>query len=95
MQGLSDALAFKNGQLGCFLVSSALMFPSSSCPSRLPAPHRLRPPPLARHAFVNQRLVFHQILSGQLPETLLFSHDLIEGAHIRVGLASDIQRYDN
>ena len=42
-------------------VSSALVFSSSSCPSCLPAPHRLRPPPLARHAFVNRRLVLHAL----------------------------------
>lgn len=35
------------------------------------------------------------MLSGRFPETLFFSHDLIEGAHVQVGLASDIHRHDN
>lgn len=37
---------------------------------------------------------FHRVLSGRFPEELLLSHDLIEGAHVRVGLASDIELYD-
>ncbi|MBN2425701.1 MAG: hypothetical protein JXB44_11805 [Calditrichaceae bacterium] len=37
---------------------------------------------------------FNRILSGRFPEALLLSHDLIEGAHVRVGLASDIELYD-
>jgi cyclic beta-1,2-glucan synthetase len=37
---------------------------------------------------------FSRVLSGRFPEGLLLSHDLIEGAHVRVGLASDIELYD-
>jgi cyclic beta-1,2-glucan synthetase len=37
---------------------------------------------------------FSRVLSGRFPEALLLSHDLIEGAHVRVGLASDIELYD-
>jgi cyclic beta-1,2-glucan synthetase len=37
---------------------------------------------------------FSQVLSGRFPEEWLLSHDLIEGAHVRVGLASDIELYD-
>ncbi len=37
---------------------------------------------------------FHQVLSGRFPESCLLSHDLIEGAHVRVGLASDIELLD-
>jgi cyclic beta-1,2-glucan synthetase len=37
---------------------------------------------------------FSSVLSGRFPESLLLSHDLIEGAHVRVGLASDIELYD-
>jgi cyclic beta-1,2-glucan synthetase len=38
---------------------------------------------------------FSRVLSGRFPEGLLLSHDLIEGAHVRVGLASDIELYDD
>ena len=38
--------------------------------------------------------VFSRILSGRFPEERILSHDLIEGAHIRVGLASDIELFD-
>src|SRR5262249_22997002 len=38
---------------------------------------------------------FHKILSGKLPEEHLLSHDLIEGAHVRVGFASDICLFDH
>lgn len=38
---------------------------------------------------------FGRILSGKFPEELVLSHDLIEGAHVRVGLASDIELYDD
>jgi len=31
------------------------------------------------------------VLADRFPENLLLSHDLIEGAHLRVGMASDIQ----
>jgi cyclic beta-1,2-glucan synthetase len=37
---------------------------------------------------------FSRALSGRFPEELLLSHDLIEGAHVRVGLASDIELLD-
>ena len=37
---------------------------------------------------------FSRVLSGRFPEGHLLSHDLIEGAHVRVGLASDIELYD-
>jgi cyclic beta-1,2-glucan synthetase len=37
---------------------------------------------------------FSKVLSGRFPEGLLLSHDLIEGAHVRVALASDIELYD-
>ncbi len=37
---------------------------------------------------------FSRILSGRFPEGWVLSHDLIEGAHVRVGLASDIELYD-
>ncbi|MFA6008185.1 MAG: glucoamylase family protein, partial [Candidatus Shapirobacteria bacterium] len=37
---------------------------------------------------------FNKIVSGKFPEALLLSHDLIEGAHVRVGFASDIELYD-
>ena len=37
---------------------------------------------------------FSRLLSGRFPEELLLSHDLIEGAHVRVGLASDIELID-
>jgi len=37
---------------------------------------------------------FSRLLSGRFPEALILSHDLIEGAHVRVGLASDIELYD-
>jgi len=37
---------------------------------------------------------FSRVLSGRFPEDWVLSHDLIEGAHVRVGLASDIELYD-
>jgi cyclic beta-1,2-glucan synthetase len=37
---------------------------------------------------------FSHVLSGRFPEEWVLSHDLIEGAHVRVGLASDIELYD-
>jgi len=37
---------------------------------------------------------FSRALSCRFPEGRLLSHDLIEGAHVRVGLASDIELYD-
>ena len=38
---------------------------------------------------------FSRILSGRFPEEWVLSHDLIEGAHVRVGLASDIELFDD
>lgn len=38
---------------------------------------------------------FHRILGGRFPEQLLLSHDLIEGAHMRVAFASDIELLDD
>ncbi len=38
---------------------------------------------------------FHRVLGGRFPEQRLLSHDLIEGAHTRVGLASDIELLDD
>ncbi|HVF11281.1 MAG TPA: glucoamylase family protein, partial [Abditibacteriaceae bacterium] len=37
---------------------------------------------------------FHRALSGRFPPSTLLSHDLIEGAHARTGLASDIEFFD-
>ena len=37
---------------------------------------------------------FDRVLSARFPDERLLSHDLIEGAHVRVGLASDIELYD-
>ncbi|WP_319560695.1 GH36-type glycosyl hydrolase domain-containing protein [Marispirochaeta sp.] len=37
---------------------------------------------------------FSRILSGRFPDELLLSHDLIEGAHVRVGFAGDIELID-
>lgn len=37
---------------------------------------------------------FSRVLSGRFPESRILSHDLIEGAHVRVGLASDIELHD-
>ncbi|HSO73038.1 MAG TPA: glycosyl transferase, partial [Thermodesulfobacteriota bacterium] len=37
---------------------------------------------------------FSRVLTGRFPEARVLSHDLIEGAHVRVGLASDIELYD-
>ena len=37
---------------------------------------------------------FSRILSGRFPEKRLLSHDLIEGEHVRTGLASDIELFD-
>jgi cyclic beta-1,2-glucan synthetase len=37
---------------------------------------------------------FHHVLSARFPEAHLLSHDLLEGAHVRVGLASDIELLD-
>jgi cyclic beta-1,2-glucan synthetase len=37
---------------------------------------------------------FYRSLAGRFPEQTLLSHDLIEGVHARVGLASDIELFD-
>ena len=37
---------------------------------------------------------FHRMLADRFPDECLLSHDLIEGAHVRVGLASDIELFD-
>jgi cyclic beta-1,2-glucan synthetase len=37
---------------------------------------------------------FDRMLCGRFPEEHLLSHDLVEGAYVRVGLASDIELYD-
>jgi cyclic beta-1,2-glucan synthetase len=37
---------------------------------------------------------FHRVLNRRFPEATLLSHDLIEGAHVRVGLATDIELFD-
>ncbi|MDR3629118.1 MAG: glucoamylase family protein [Desulfocapsaceae bacterium] len=38
---------------------------------------------------------FSRVLSERFPEESVLSHDLIEGAHVRVGLASDIELFDD
>jgi cyclic beta-1,2-glucan synthetase len=38
---------------------------------------------------------FHRILDGRFPEERLLSHDLIEGEHVRTGLVSDIELFDD
>jgi cyclic beta-1,2-glucan synthetase len=38
---------------------------------------------------------FHQILGDRFPPESLLSHDLIEGAHVGVGLASDIELFEH
>ncbi|WP_163339831.1 GH36-type glycosyl hydrolase domain-containing protein [Desulfopila sp. IMCC35008] len=38
---------------------------------------------------------FARALSGRFPAERILSHDLIEGAYVRVGLASDIELYDD
>ncbi len=37
---------------------------------------------------------FHRVLDNRFPDATLLSHDLIEGAHVRVGLATDIELFD-
>ena len=37
---------------------------------------------------------FHRLLSRRFPEAHLLSHDLLEGSHVRVGLATDIELLD-
>ncbi|MDT8365412.1 MAG: glucoamylase family protein [bacterium] len=38
---------------------------------------------------------FHKVLTGRFPDARLLSHDLVEGAYTRVGLASDIELFDD
>jgi cyclic beta-1,2-glucan synthetase len=38
---------------------------------------------------------FSKILSGNFPDELVLSHDLIEGAHVRTALVSDIELFDD
>jgi cyclic beta-1,2-glucan synthetase len=38
---------------------------------------------------------FSQLLSERFPDGRVLSHDLLEGAHVRVGLASDIELFDD
>jgi cyclic beta-1,2-glucan synthetase len=38
---------------------------------------------------------FSRIVSGRFPENRILSHDLLEGAHVRAGLASDIELFDD
>ncbi|MHB1413789.1 MAG: GH36-type glycosyl hydrolase domain-containing protein [Chloroflexota bacterium] len=37
---------------------------------------------------------FHRMLGGRFPSATLLSHDLLEGAHVRVGMATDIELFD-
>ena len=37
---------------------------------------------------------FHEMMGERFPDETLLSHDLIEGAHVGVGLASDIQLFE-
>lgn len=37
---------------------------------------------------------FHGVLSKRFPDSTLLSHDLIEGCHVRVALASDIELFE-
>lgn len=39
--------------------------------------------------------VFQQVLEHRFPEGLILSHDLIEGAHVRAGLLSDVEVVDD
>jgi len=39
--------------------------------------------------------VFHEVLNHRFPRNALLSHDLIEGAYIRVGLVTDIEVIDD
>jgi cyclic beta-1,2-glucan glucanotransferase len=38
---------------------------------------------------------FHCLLTGRFPTSHLLSHDLLEGCHVRVGLATDIELLDS
>ena len=37
---------------------------------------------------------FHRVLGGRFPPATLLSHDLLEGAHVRVGVATDVELFD-
>src|SRR5438093_1703144 len=37
---------------------------------------------------------FHKILTGRFPDERLLSHDLIEGVHVGVGLATDVELFE-
>ena len=37
---------------------------------------------------------FHRVLDGRFPPATLLSHDLLEGAYVRVGMATDIELFD-
>ncbi len=39
--------------------------------------------------------VFQQVLKGTFPENLILSHDLLEGCHIRCGLITDVELFDD
>ncbi|UJP64716.1 GH36-type glycosyl hydrolase domain-containing protein [Mongoliitalea daihaiensis] len=38
---------------------------------------------------------FHEVMMHQFPENRILSHDLIESAYVRTGLATDIELYDD
>jgi cyclic beta-1,2-glucan synthetase len=38
---------------------------------------------------------FHTLLKGRFPDATILSHDLIEGAHVGVGLATDIELFEH
>ncbi len=38
--------------------------------------------------------IFEHALTGRFPENQILSHDLIEGCHVRAGLLSDVQLYE-
>ncbi|CAN5334023.1 glucoamylase family protein [soil metagenome] len=38
---------------------------------------------------------FHKVLRNRFPENRILSHDLIESAHLRTGLATDIELFDD
>lgn len=38
--------------------------------------------------------VFQEVLEGQIPENTVLSHDLLEGAYLRCGLATDVEMID-
>src|SRR5262245_21529360 len=43
---------------------------------------------------IYDRKAFHSVLSQRFPDATLLSHDLIEGCHVRVALASDIELFE-